>query len=511
MKRLVLIIGLACVASLATGATKITDNTRSDIMDVNNDGSINARSVLPNTPTNFIAQTSNSRQFDIGKGQLNKLRLRPAILNEHIESSREIQAVCSSTQIVGQIFRASQDNINGLICTLESAAGSTVDNFESYADTAALRVVWTNRAGANQPILATVIVNEGTKSMLMSGATTVGSETYTTNNAVDYEDFTFGIDAYQTKQFGVSSTEFYIEDSSGYEKHLPLAVQGANSWNHFDFLESAMTEGQTNVTDVTDIVEVGFRLIVSSPTTEVYVDDISATPEPGSINLELWDMGTNLPVSGVTALSDGEKYTELGDRGLNGGGVATNVSVELIGGKRMYTARAFVAGPALEIPDNTLLNVSNYYAITWNYVDTAVDVFGPDTSFASNYYESGYAFTTPDTNTAITAIGTNSDCMFGIMSTQEAFLNTVVKFYDSLPGENATESVFIEDRNMRVATVIVGETRPQLVVEAFFRDTRPCISKGSKFEVYYNDDATDSVTKGTVLMGYLFAPAATFD
>ncbi|GAH28849.1 unnamed protein product, partial [marine sediment metagenome] len=49
----------------------------------------------------------------------------------------EIQGVVNASTIVGQIFQASQDNINGINLTLESAAGIAFDDFESYADSAA--------------------------------------------------------------------------------------------------------------------------------------------------------------------------------------------------------------------------------------------------------------------------------------------------------------------------------------------------------------------------------------
>ena len=43
-------------------------------------------------PAAYNKQTGVSELFNIQKGQLNKMRLRPEILNEHAESSREIQA-----------------------------------------------------------------------------------------------------------------------------------------------------------------------------------------------------------------------------------------------------------------------------------------------------------------------------------------------------------------------------------------------------------------------------------
>jgi len=108
-----------------------------------NDNLITYNNPLPinndfGVPTGYSKQTANGDTWLLQKGQLNKLRLRPQIMNEHAESSRNIQGTVTSTNIVGQIFKASQDNINGINLTLESAAGADFDDFESYADDAAV-------------------------------------------------------------------------------------------------------------------------------------------------------------------------------------------------------------------------------------------------------------------------------------------------------------------------------------------------------------------------------------
>jgi len=92
-----------------------------------NDGNINSEnypvytSVLPGVPITYSKQSANSDSFLINKGNLNKLRLRPRILNEQVESSKTLQATVTATNIVGQIFKASQDNINGIHIAGESA------------------------------------------------------------------------------------------------------------------------------------------------------------------------------------------------------------------------------------------------------------------------------------------------------------------------------------------------------------------------------------------------------
>jgi hypothetical protein len=85
---------------------------------------------------NYEKESANSVYQQIQKGQLNKVRLRSQVINEHAESSRLAHTTVESGVKVGQIFKASQDNINGINLTLESAAAVVLDNFESYADDA---------------------------------------------------------------------------------------------------------------------------------------------------------------------------------------------------------------------------------------------------------------------------------------------------------------------------------------------------------------------------------------
>ena len=217
-------------------------------------------------------------------------------------------------------------------------------------------------------------------------------------------------------------------------------------------------------------------------------------------------MGTTIPEDGITSIDDGTQYTELGDRGLNGGSVVATINLPLLGGKRLYTVKNFVAGVALEIPDNTILNEDHYYAIVIKWVDTDTSIYGPDPSFNINYYNNGYAFTAPNDSTPITKLGEFNDCMFGIYSTQDAFLNTIIKFYNAVPGSAASEQLFIEDKDMVITDIAVGESTPQQVVEAEFRDRQFRIPKGGKFEVYHNDDFGDSTTIISLLIGYIFEP-----
>lgn len=452
-------------------------------------------------PTDYSMQTSNAIEKPIQKGQLNKIVIRPSIINEQAESSREIQGVVDASTIVGQIFQASQDNINGIFLTLESAEAEALDDFESYADSAALQVVWV-KGGTNEALLEETIVESGDKSMELPG-TVLDDDWVDTIISKDYTDYTFEFDFQTNNSNLILKYEFTLSDGSD-TLSIEIVHDQINEWQHHEIDINAMVDSGT--TDKTAITKIGFRVVDIHPAGVAYVDNLVTTPPPGSVGLRLWDMGDTIPVTAVTSIDDGTQYEELGDRGVNSGSVVSQVILPLKGGKRIYNVKNFIAGTALEIPANTLLTPGNFYAITLNYIDTDVSVFGPDSSFSIQYYNNGYAFTVADEATAITAVGEFNDCMFAIFSTQDVFINTMLKFYDAVPGSLSTESVFIEDKNMLITGIILNDIQAQIFQELEFKDRVFPMAKGSKFEIYYNDDFTDSVTSNTLLIGYMYKP-----
>jgi len=457
-------------------------------------------------PPTFTKQTSNSRTFFVQPGQLNHYRLRPAIINEHVETARQIQSVISSGNNVGQIFKASQDNINGVTLTLEAAQSFIVDDFESYANDAALQTDWV----ANTARLATIDTidpGEGLQSMELPGSGAISDEWVTTVVAADLTGATGSLLMKQSHSYSQLKLRFFIGDGTN-TKSAPIVVQDTNVWERIEISEAQLAEDGGGTTDPAAITKIGFRVEDPRAQGVFYLDDLKAAPAPGSVDLELWDMGTTIPETGVTALDVGTQYDELGDKGMNSGSVASSVRLDLLGGKRQYLVRPFIAGPALEIPGNTLLNTGNYYALVIKHVDKDINVYGANTSFSENYYQNGYAFTFPDNSTAIAAIGEYNDIQFGIFSTHDVYVNTFLKFFDAAPGSASTEFVYIEDKNMEVVDIIFNDAPSEQVREIEFKDRTMFLPKGGKFEVNHNDDFTDSVTLANVLIGYMYEPQA---
>ena len=457
-------------------------------------------------PSTYNKQTSNSNSYLIQKGQLNKLKLRPQILNEHAESSNEIQSIVTSTNIVGQIFKASRDNINGISLTMESAGGSVIDDYESYANDAALQAVWVKN-GTNEALLEETIVHDGSKAF--KGLTDVnGDEWIMTLTSTDFTGYNGAFDFYQDQIYDRVKVRVFIGDGTN-TKSFPLVVNTKNSWYHFDFNEAAMTEDGGGTTNVAAITKIGFRIEDKEIGKFFYVDNLISVPPAGEIELKLWNFGTSIPVSATDGLNNATQYTEIGDRGFNGGTVETSCIINLEGGKRLYHIKEFVAGTALEIPANTLLTVDNYYAITIHYVDTIVEIYGPNSTYSYQYYNNGYAFTTPNEISVITALGTYNDLMFLIFSTQDIYIYKYAKeIYNSALEfatiKNATESIYTEGADMEILDILENDKEPEQDTHISYTNNIFFMPKGGKFEIYYNDDYSDDVFEIVLAIGYYF-------
>jgi hypothetical protein len=457
---------------------------------------------LNGVPELFSRVTSNTSEINLSKGQLNKVDIIARIGNEHVESSREIQGVVSSGNIVGQIFKASKDNITGLMLTLESAAGVVVDNFESYANSAALQAVWV--ASNSLATLETVIVKSGLQAMSLP--TVLEGYTWETTAApTDYTNYTGTFAAYFSHSFAQQKLAVYIKDGVGNRKSLTIVQEGAGIWCACEVNENAMVEDPANTldTDVTNIVTIGFEVILKQVTGSVKIDDLTSVPPPGDIEIKLWGMGTTIPVSTVTSIDDGTQYTKIGEA------ETASYTLSLKGGIRLYHIEEFSAGAKKNIPANELLKVDNYYLIELKWVDTDVSVYGPDSTLSIDYYNNGYAFTAPDEATAITAIGTYSNLMFGILSTQDIYIIKASWRFDAAPNGDSEISVFLEDTDMKVTDVIVDrEHSPEQSFTADVSIRPQYLEDGGKLEYYYNDDYTDSVSKINVEMQFLYKPPA---
>jgi hypothetical protein len=455
-------------------------------------------------PAEYSKLTSNASTVNITKGNLNRIAFYPRILNEHVESSREVQGTVTSTNIVGQIFRASKDNISALMLTLGSAGGVVIDDFESYTNNAELQVAWV--ATNTLATLEQTTVFSGAKAMSLP-TTVLGDQWSSTALPQDYTGYTGTFDAYFSHGVAQQQISVFIKDSAGNRRVFPITQDGPDVWCNCEVNEAAMTEDPANSlpTDITDIVTIGYEVIVKKIGGTAIIDNLGSAPPPGEIEIKLWDMGEAKPVTAVTSIDSGSQYPQIGLAEAN------SFTLQLQGGVRIYHMEDFYAGVKKIEPDNVPIITGNYYLLELKYLDTDVDVYGPDPSFEIDFYNSGYSFTAPDEASAISAIGQYSNIMFGIMSTQDIFFTEIRWRFDFEPNGDSSIIVFLESVEMKITDIVVDhEDSPE---QEFSKDvsTRPMfLEDGGKLEFYYNDDYSDSVSKVNGEVAFLYIPPTVY-
>jgi len=454
-------------------------------------------------PDSFTKETGNTGEASISKGNLNKIGFIPRILNEQVESSREVQGVVTSSNIVGQVFQASKDNISALMLTLESAAGILLDNFESYANSSELQVEWVE-SGIVLATLETLIVKTGEKSMSLPCGT-AAHEWINTIPSTDYVDFTGSFDAYFSKEYNKCKVSVFIGDGTN-TKSTQLIHSAKDIWESYEVNENIMIEDGGGTTNVSAITVVGFRIDDAENNQVCIIDNLIATPPPNDIRIKLWDMGETIPEIGATAINSGDQYEQIG------AALASSFDLPLKGGKRLYHIHMFTAGTNKAIPSNETLNAGHYYIIQLEYIDTEVNVYGVDTSFGVKHYTNGFAFIAPDESTAISAPtepsnNAYSDIMFGIFSSQDVYYTSIAWRFDAEPNGDSGIHVFIEDKNMKITDMVVDhEVKPE---QNFTTDLslRPYYAEdGTKLEFYYNDDHSDQVSSVIGEVRFLYEP-----
>lgn len=458
---------------------------------------------ISGVPNSYSKITASGKVFNIQKGDLNKLRLRPQILNEHAESSRMIISTVTSDNIVGQIFKPSQDNINGIILTMQSGDSVEFDDFENYSNDAQLQAVWVETNAEKPAELEDNIVYEGNQSMMLKADGNDGDEWARSFPSFDFTDWTGTFYMYNNHEYKDCKMRVFVEDSTGDTSSGALVNQNKDTWEFYSIPVASLTPDVGGAADLTDIIKIGYRVEEKDGGCKMYFDNLVSFQPPGTVLIELWDMGPTLPVNGTTSISDGTQYTTLGDAGISGI-QAANYTFELISGIRSYNIFEFVAGVALEIPGNVILNTSNYHAIILRHLNGTINVYGPVAAW-DDYYKSGYSFNAKNKTSPINATGTDEDIMFGIYSTQDVYFSKFIQVIDAVPNGQSETTLYIEDSNMYRESVIISGTKAQQFVEQDI-PLPYYMEKGSKFEQEYNDDFTDNVSEISLVIQYYYIP-----
>lgn len=222
-------------------------------------------------------------------------------------------------ETVAQMVRLS----NGCLCGVqfridgESPASDVLDNFETYADNAALQSVWLS-TNATRLIrtLETTIFYSGTKSMKIEAQRpqAQGHYVYKTWAAQDWSTHTF-------VQFGFRSetdssnlnASVVIVDDLGQRTSVIIPFTATNNWEliNIEFDQFSMLDGTFDWQNIT-----GIRILINNLATSnaiFYIDDISlgSTANGTLVKLEVYNFGS---LKTPTNLSQGTKLLISGDQ-----------------------------------------------------------------------------------------------------------------------------------------------------------------------------------------------------
>lgn len=443
----------------------------------------------------FNSRSMTSKRVLSNLAHRNEVRIRPHRIAAAVESGRVVQSTVTASNIVAQAFVSEFDNIYDTSLVLElNGTPTVIDNFESYNNSAELQAAWP--AVVNDAELEEVVVSPNASStQSMRVQLDNPNDAWTKTVVLDLTDKQINFDAIQTVPGIVGNFSFFIGDGVN-TKSINIADQFASVWVSHSVGELDLVEDGAGTTDVSAITEIGFRVNNKQNNSFVYIDNLTFSDGFGNVEIKLFRMGSNIPEPGVAKISDGTQYTTLGDLGISGKQLSS-VTIPLKAGKKTYRMEDFSAGVGIEIPGNVLLVPGDYYILTISYVDVNVKVYGTDPSFNIDYYPSGYAFTAPDEDTAITKIGEFNDIAFKTTANVDAQIvgiqfcvfnasNEVVS-----PSSDSDISIYIEGPQMEHLSdeLVHGNGIPPMDIDLHV-NSEFC-PRGGKVELYYTSGESD--------------------
>ncbi len=374
-------------------------------------------------PFKKISYVSNLK--NINKGSKNKITVKPTVLIENMNDDTNSLSELGTGGItdVGQVFRLTSGifNLARVHLTLEATAGAgitIVEDFESYADTTALRVVWVPNDTTNSPnTLETSIVSEGTQAMKMDLLNKQKSKNDTfikTYASVQDWSMSDGIQ-FQFRKNTAFTIEFHIEDSAGNSSKHSVSTSGTGSFELIQLSFNNFSPVGASPADLTDVKKIKFFVKSVSSIGACYVDimELFSSASFGTVDLELYDFGTD------------SAPTSLGSPILT---ETFNVSAN----KQTYEIEF----------EKESLTPNNYYGLViTNASASNIKVYGKS---GSNKYASGFAFDSTDNGTNIAATGANDDCYFLTFAVDKAIFNGIRLNANTDTG-NSTISIFIND------------------------------------------------------------------
>jgi len=357
---------------------------------------------------------------------LNEVQSIPHVLQENMESDISVISTLPSAgpvNLIGQVFRASLDNADHVILHLGvdgAGVGLFVDDFESYANDAALQAVWVaSDAVKTQVTLYTLAPHGGSQSMRIN-VTKTGSVGDTVTDTFAVQDWS-AVDVVRfwarSDQLG-DKIQLRVRVGDGTSSKSALVEAAAkDTWEEFSVNLAGMTNDGAFSPDMSAITMLEWEVTKAGKNGEWIVDDLSVEGDAGTARVRLFNVASASP-------------------GTLGSQVGTDQTIQLNNRfSDRYVADFGGAG----------VTIGNHYALVVDSLSASVDVTGlGDTKAGGGYYTNGVAFTSTDGGTTLTTQA-NDDLAFCVFGQTEGYLLGLrVRFNGDANGTQVTG--FIENQ-----------------------------------------------------------------
>jgi len=416
------------------------------------------------------------------KGGISILRLLPHVYAEHAIGDGAGVATVQAGGLtdVGQVFEASRPELRSVAVRLNvSTVPVHAEDFESYVDTAALRVQWVASDLTNSPnVLETGVVGEGAKSM----AITVSKNKSQLDTVTD----TFGPDDWSA----VDAMALLIrQDQPTSENQLRIRIgDGVNSasasvpvnevdvWEQRVILLSNFVNDGVGSVNLAAVTTIEFEIEADGQNGTIYVDDVRAVGQPGTAEIRLHEV-------------DGENPTALG----------------ALLGAQSVTLLNSIDG-FYDVDFDLTLTVGDHYALVVRAPDVPTTFAGVLGSTGD--YVRGDAFTSDDDGVTLTNLP-DTDLFFVTYWLTAGVIGTVEVDFDDSPGNGVMDIVIANRPSGRIRRYLVHGFEALSVPRHVFELEDAVIDADDEVALFMQDDPNSPALEVAITVSLRHEPVNT--
>ncbi len=432
------------------------------------------------TQSRFTKSVNVSQRTIIAnKGGVNIIRLKPVIVMENaVGEGAEIGTIPTGGNTdVGQVFKAQLPDLRSIGFRLGVLATTIrTEDFESYADTAALQAAWVPSDVSNSPnTLETVVVSEGAKSMAME-ITKNKSDLDTVTFTFAAEDWSSVSDiAFQINQTNMNSenqVRIRIGDGTGTKSSL-VFIADINVFEQRVLNIDVFAEDGIGTTDLSAITTIEFEVVVGTQNGTVYIDDIQILTAPGEVDLEVRNVASAIP-------------TTLGS-------VVATTTFNLVNSADFFYV---VEVDATLVPgQHYSLNIRNL-----SFGTTVVDMIG-----SLGEYTQGEFYSSNNDGTTLSFPG--GDAFFVTFFKTEGMISTIFVDFDDVPGDGRMDISIVNRTNNKIKRHLVHDFELVSSKEHEFLDIElEIVGPDDEVVMLLVDDATSLATEMVLSVDFRHKP-----